>query len=152
MVSELDLGRRVVADGDLEAEPFREGENSNILALFGGTTGPGVSSPFDSCSASRGSGADDVGIIRGAKDLGDSGCLCGVKSRGFGVALRLSSFAWPRVFEASGIDISARSSNAGPATPISMFSPKTCCRQLFPGALLDRSCSGGRPGTVARLC
>lgn len=31
----------------------------------------------------------------------------------------------------------------------SMLSPNTCCRQLFPGALMDRSCSGGRPGIVA---
>jgi hypothetical protein len=30
-----------------------------------------------------------------------------------------------------------------------MLSPKTCCRQLFPGALIDRSCKGGRPGIVA---
>lgn len=31
----------------------------------------------------------------------------------------------------------------------SMLSPNTCCLQLLPGALIDRSCSGGRPGIVA---
>jgi hypothetical protein len=64
-------------------------ENSSILALFGGTTGPGVSSPFDSCSASRGTGADELGMMRGARDLGDSGIFCRGSSSGF-VALALS--------------------------------------------------------------
>lgn len=32
-----------------------------------------------------------------------------------------------------------------------MLSPNTCWRQLLPGALIDRSCSGGRPGIVARI-
>ncbi len=44
---------------------------------------------------------------------------------------------------------SAFSSNKGPDMQESMLSPKTCCRQLFPGALIDRSCRGGRPGIVA---
>ena len=48
------------------------------------------------------------------------------------------------------ISISTFSSNAGPDMQESMLSPNICCRQLFPGALIDRSCSGGRPGIVAR--
>jgi len=44
---------------------------------------------------------------------------------------------------------SAFSSNDGPAISDNMLSPNTCCLQLAPGALVDRSCIGGRPGMVA---
>ena len=83
------LGAVAGAGDGLDAELLTEGENSNILALLGGTTGPGVSSPLESCSASRGRGADECGIMRGARDFGDRGCLCTGISSGFGVALRL---------------------------------------------------------------
>ena len=44
---------------------------------------------------------------------------------------------------------SAFSSKDGPAINDSILSPNTCCLQLVPGALVDRSCIGGRPGMVA---
>ena len=49
----------------------------------------------------------------------------------------------------SNIAISAFSSNAGPDMHEIILSPNICCRQLFPGALIDRSWTGGRPGIVA---
>ena len=68
----------------------------------------------------------------------------------FGVEFWLSSLAWPAVgVLLSNIAISAFSSNAGPDMHDSILSPNTCDRQLFPGALIDRSCNGGRPGIVA---
>ena len=69
------------------------GENSSILALLGGTSGPGVSLPIlnqllDDLFASLGCGAEEVGMTRGASIFGDSGCL-GV-GIGLGVVFWLS--------------------------------------------------------------
>lgn len=77
-------------------------------------------------------------MTRGARDFGDSGCL--------GV---VDLACTPELLSPDDIASSASSSNNGPDMHESMLSPKTCCRQLFPGALIDRSCSGGRPGIVA---
>lgn len=41
------------------------------------------------------------------------------------------------------------SSMAGPAIIESIVSPKTLCLHPCPGALIDLSCNGGRPGIVA---
>lgn len=89
-------------------------------------------------------------MTRGASRVfGDRGCLGDDVPVGFGV-FWLSSFAWPCVWVfCSDSAISAFSSNAGPDMHDRMLSPNTCCRQLFPGALIERSCSGGRPGIVA---
>lgn len=85
-----------------------------------------------------------VGMTSGVRVFGEIGCLGGeaanVRERWL---LTLSSCP-----DASRI-ISAFSSSAGPEMQESMLSPKGCCRQLFPGALIDRSCSAGRPGIVA---
>jgi hypothetical protein len=85
------------------------------------------------------------GMMRGARIFGDKGCIgdpC------LGVAFWLdSSLAIPVVL-VSDIVISAFSSNAGPVIQ-DMLSANICLRQLFPGALIDRSCNGGRPGMVA---
>ena len=80
------FGIAVGTGGAFEGIVLIGGENSNILALFGGTSGPGVSSPFDSCSARRGRGADESGMIRGVKDLGDSGIFCRGSSNGISAA------------------------------------------------------------------
>lgn len=99
-------------------------------------------------------------MTRGASDFGERGCFgeadlglldeeaeelwefccwlaCGIFASAGAIALSVD------------IAISAFSSSAGPDMQDSMLSPKTCCRQLFPGALIDRSCKGGRPGIVA---
>lgn len=46
---------------------------------------------------------------------------------------------------------SAFSSIVGPAIIESMVSPKTLCLHPCPGALIDLSCNGGRPGIVATV-
>lgn len=91
------------------------------------------------------------GMTRGARIFGDKGCF-GVSDPCLGVVFWLdSSLANPAVgVVLSNIAISAFSSNAGPDMHDSMLSPKTCWRQLLPGALIDLSWSGGRPGIVAR--
>lgn len=63
----------VMVPGGLDEELLRAGENSRILALFGGTSGPGVSLPFASSPGSSGSGTDGGGITMGAGILGDDG-------------------------------------------------------------------------------
>jgi hypothetical protein len=93
-------------------------------------------------------------MTSGANDLGDRGCCFGDPDRelfavwGFDDGV-VDVFAWACELALSSIAISAFSSNAGPDMHDSMLSPNTCCRQLFPGALIDRSCRGGRPGIVA---
>jgi hypothetical protein len=98
-------------------------------------------------------------MTRGAKDFGERGCFGDAVLRLFdeeAEELWGCWLAWD-VFDSAAaivlsvdIAISAFSSNAGPDMRESMLSPNTCCRQLFPGALVDRSCSGGRPGIVAK--
>jgi hypothetical protein len=92
-------------------------------------------------------------MTSGANDLGDRGSCFGDADRElfavWGFDGVVDVFAWPCELPLSSIAISAFSSNAGPDMHDSMLSPNTCCRQLFPGALIDRSCRGGRPGIVA---
>lgn len=83
------LEAMAAASDCLEADFLIGGENSSILALFGGTSGPGVSAPVDSRSARHGNGAVEVGIMRGARVLGDSGRLGSDSSSCLGVALRI---------------------------------------------------------------
>jgi hypothetical protein len=80
----------VMVQGALDEELLRAGENSSILALLGGTSGPGVSPPFDSSSGSSGSGTDGGGIEIGARTLGEGGGSLWDKSSDLGTALRLS--------------------------------------------------------------
>ena len=98
-------------------------------------------------------------MTRGASDFGESGCF-GEADLGLldEEAEELWGFCWLPcgIFASAGalvlsvdIAISAFSSSAGPDMQDNMDSPKTCCLQLFPGALIDRSCKGGRPGIVA---
>ena len=128
-------------------EALGRGDPSSILALFGGTSGgpEPLSLPLDSWLASLGWFVDEVGITNGARALGESGCL-GADPSALGVC-------WPSslvgLLSSIIASISASSSNAGPDMHDSMLSPNTCCRQLLPGALIDRSCRGGLPGIVA---
>jgi hypothetical protein len=88
---------------------------------------------------------EDEGMTRGASDFGERGC-CGDADLGLLDEEVASAGA---LVSSIDIAISAFSSSAGPDMHDTMLSPKTCCRQLFPGALVDRSCKGGRPGIVA---
>jgi hypothetical protein len=150
----------VDADMGVKGEARGCGEPSFILADFGGTSGgllPDLSLALEVWRVSRGAAVDVQGMTSGASDFGESGCLGA--DDGFKVAavvLWLSSDSGtptlvllPAATPLSDIAISAFSSNVGPDIQDSMLSPNTCCRQLFPGALMDRSCSGGRPGIVA---
>jgi hypothetical protein len=97
-------------------------------------------------------------MTRGARDFGEIGCFGEADLVLFDNEIEELWGCWlPWVILASAgalvlsvnRAVSAFSSSAGPDMQASMLSPKTCCRQLFPGALIDRSCSGGRPGIVA---
>lgn len=137
-VDEADMG--VYGDGRGYGD-VPEPEPSLMRADFGGTSGgmlPDLSRDEEPDLFSR-----VVGMTSGVRVLGEMGCLGGdaVNVREMWL-LTLSSCP-----EASRI-ISAFSSSAGPEMQESMLSPKGCCRQLFPGALIDRSCSAGRPGIV----
>lgn len=89
------------------------------------------------------------GMTRGARIFGDKGCF-GDPDPCLGVVFWLDSSLTNPVLGVfvSDIAISALSSNAGPDMHDSMLSPNTCWRQLLPGALIDRSWIGGRPGIV----
>jgi len=82
------------------------------------------------------------GITNGANILGERGCLGDDEPVCRGVFCPSS----PGV---SNMVISALSSSAGPDIKDIRLSPNMCCLQLFPGALIERSCRGGRPGIVA---
>jgi hypothetical protein len=89
-------------------------------------------------------------MMSGIRDLGDPGRLVGAGTEPSGLDLVLSP-VWILVFDKvldRGI-FSECSSNEGPVMHLTMFSPKGFCRQLLPGALIDLSCTGGRPGIVA---
>lgn len=121
------------------------GELSFILADLGGTSG-GLHSLTDRrrlCEFSR--TRDEFGMTSGANDFGDSGCL------GCSVDLELACCTPELQLLPDEIASSASSSSNGPDIHDSMLSPNICCLQLFPGALIDRSCKGGRPGIVARI-
>jgi hypothetical protein len=77
----------------LRAEVLTGVAESNILALFGGTSGPGISSSIDSCPVKCGDGTDKVGIISGDRALGDSGCFCRGNFSDLGVALAVFCMA-----------------------------------------------------------
>ena len=154
----------VVVDADIgvKGEARACGEPSFIRADLGGTSGglePDLSLALEVWPVSRGAAVDVEGMTSGARDFGESGCF-GDDDAGFKVALEVvvvvvlwlsSDSGTPVVVltPLSDIAISAFSSNAGPDMHDSILSPNTCCLQLFPGALMDRSCSGGRPGIVA---
>lgn len=149
----------VEADMGVKGEALAFGDPSIIRADLGGTSGgleSDLSLVLEVWRVSRGAAVDVEGMTSGVKVFGESGCF-GDDSAGFKVELVVVMFwlssdsATPvvAVTPPSEIAISAFSSNAGPDMHDSMLSPKTCCRQLFPGALMDRSCNGGRPGIVA---
>ena len=97
-------------------------------------------------SCGGGDAVERGGITRGAKTLGERGGSFGDVDPGF------LFWAFPLLVSASGcsgIDNSAFSSIVGPDIPDTMLSPNTFRRQLLPGALIDLSCKGGRPGIVA---
>lgn len=142
------------ADIGVNGEALGCGEPSIILVDLGGTSGgvePDLSLVVELCLINRwGCGAEVEGITRGARILGDKGCFgdpC------LGVVFWLdSSLACPDIgIAVSDIAISALSSNAGPDMRDSMLSPNTCCLQLLPGALIERSWRGGLPGIVATI-
>lgn len=118
---------------------------SSIRADFGGTSG-GVLSDLFLVSVHCWIGCCDVeldGMMRGVRTLGDKGCfgeldrdfIVGVSALGFGLG--------------SSDVISAGSSIIGPEIKETMASPNAFCLQLVPGALIERSWIGGRPGIVA---
>lgn len=88
MVAEVMAGVMVL--GGFDEELLRAGENSSILALLGGTSGPGVSPPFDSSSGSSGSGTDGGGITMFARTLGEGGGSFWDKSSDLGTVGRRS--------------------------------------------------------------
>jgi hypothetical protein len=89
-------------------------------------------------------------MTRGAKAFGERGSFDLNASVCVGAIWLTLELASPcGCVSESSIAISAFSSNAGPDLHESILSPSTYCRQLFPGALIDRSCRGGRPGIVA---
>ena len=67
------LGTVVGTCDCLVTELLMQGAKSNIFTLFCERPRPGVSSPFDWFAASRGDGADEMGIISGAGFVGDNG-------------------------------------------------------------------------------
>ena len=156
-VGAVEVDNKVLeADIGVKGEALGCGEDSFILADFGGTSG-GVESELslvaEFCLTNRGGcGAEVEGMTRGARILGDKGCF-GDPDPCLGVELWLDSLlAWPGMRAVvSDIAISAFSSNAGPDMQESMLSPKTFWRQLLPGALIDLSCNGGLPGIVAAM-
>ncbi len=163
-VKAVEADKRLVLDADMGVygEAREKGEFSVILADFGGTSGgvlPDRRREPDSFWVMRWTGAgEDEGMTRGASDFGERGCfgdadlgLVDEEAEEIGACCCCCV-----IFASAGalvpsvdIAISAFSSSAGPDMHDSMLSPKTCCRQLFPGALVDRSCKGGRPGIVA---
>lgn len=156
-VGAVEVGNEVLeADMGVKGEALGYGEPSFILADFGGTSGgvePDLNLVIEFCLINRGGCEAEVkGMTRGERILGDKGCF-GDPDPCLGVVFWLdSSLAWPDMgMVVSDKAISAFSSNAGPDMHDSMLSPNTCWRQLLPGALIDRSWSGGLPGIVAAM-
>jgi hypothetical protein len=115
------------------------GESSVFADRSVGSTGvlPDLNRFSDSCRVSLGAVVLCVGMTSGASCFGESGCLL---ITGGGDVMLLSVLLLIIGF------ISGTSSRTAIASP-------TWCLQLLPGALIDRSCRGGRPGIVAiRLC
>lgn len=129
---------------------------SFIRADLGGTSG-GVLSDLVRLFEGRrerycGREDDVVGMTSGARDLGERGRRLGeVEFVLFNFILdELSCGSAPLI--SSKRSNSAFSSNAGPEIHDIILSPKAFWRQLLPpGALMDRSCSAGRPGIVAGI-
>ena len=116
------------------------GESSVLAERIAGSTGvlPDRRRLRDICRVSLGTGAFGAGITSGVKLFGERGCLesfCGRWGSTWREALisALSSGAWSR----------DRAMNSA---------RWLCFHELTPGALMERSCSGGRPGIVAERC
>ena len=169
-VAAIDVGpveaeRRLVLEADMGVygDAREYGELSIILADFGGTSGGVLPDrrrvPEDFRVMRWIWEGEDEGMTRGASDFGERGCFGEADLGLLEEAEELWQFCWMpcgifavagTLIQSADIAISAFSSSAGPDMQDTMDSPKTCCRQLFPGALIDRSCSGGRPGIVAK--
>jgi hypothetical protein len=146
-VGAVDAERRDVefADIGVYGEALGYGEALSFMrADFGGTSGgmlPDRSRVEELCLFNL--CEEDAGITSGASVFGDMGCFGGE-------AVNVRERWLPILSNSTGSKaISAFSSRAGPEMQDSILSPNGCCRQLLPGALIERSCSAGRPGIVA---
>jgi hypothetical protein len=77
-----------------------------------------------------------VGMTSGVRDFGESGCR--------------SESEVERVLEPDRTSCSVSLYVVGPSIHVVRLSPCVFCRHLVPGALVDLSCTGGRPGIVAK--
>jgi hypothetical protein len=116
-----------------------------MRADLGGTSGgplPDRSSEADDCLFNRCEDAE--GMTSGVRVLGESGCFGDFEREWAfdGVAdlegARSVLAGWKTPLPNNN-SVSAFSSSRGPEIHDSILSPKTCCRQLLPGALIDRS-------------
>jgi hypothetical protein len=113
------------------------GESSVLAERRAGSTGvlPDRRRFSDICRESLGTAVLGGGITSGVRLLGERGCC-----RGCSVSHRL------------GLEVlsSARSSGAWSLEMAKYSARWWCFQECAPGALMERSCSGGRPGMVAR--
>jgi len=131
-----DLGVRAAESGVKGVRIL--GESSVLAERIAGSTGvlPDRKRLSDIWRLSRGMAALGAGITKGVRLLGESGC------RSSGAAHESFWFT----------PLSSALSSGESLDRIVWSARCWCFHELTPGALMERSCRGGRPGIVATTC